>query len=218
VHLALEPFATTQPHGQRQSQSQLSCATRLNLIPVDLVSGVEQVSVERAEKDLSRAKSDVARLEAQLTDARSRATKLEHYIEMARLYDAASSDGGAKPNRVTPKPNATTVAIEILRREGKPLHTHVLLDELAKQGIHISGINPPGNLASTLSRSDLLESSRVEGWRLVEWKDDRPVTPWGEPKEDPYSHLEANREPAATTEERPSAQSSATDLDDEIPF
>jgi hypothetical protein len=61
-------------------------------------------------------------------------------------------------------------SIALLRKEGKPIHTRVLLSALAQQGISIRGSNPVANLSGFLSREkSRLRNSRMDGWSLREW-------------------------------------------------
>jgi hypothetical protein len=192
------------------------------------------VSVERATKDLNKTRLEVTRLEAQLTDARNRALKLEHYLEMAKVYDAAQEVDAEKS--LDAKLNVTEQVIEILRALQRPAHTRQLVDELAKLGTVIKGENPANNLASTLSRSKLLESSRTEGWRLVEWKTvQAPLVVTGNTAQTPplpppptlTNVLLPGSTPmppppptplAASAGDMPSWEPAGGDLDDEIPF
>lgn len=133
------------------------------------------MSLERAERDLKRLQSEIARLEAQLNDSRSRQQKIAHFIEMYKLYvtdgetpdskfDVQSKFGGDPPETVR-------AVEEILRAAGGPLKTRSLVDELALRGINIGGGNPVTNLSGMLSRwHSLFVPNRREGWGLQEWR------------------------------------------------
>jgi hypothetical protein len=128
----------------------------------------EEMSIERAEADLARAKAEVARLTNQLQTAVAKVTKIENYLEIARTYDAPDGDDSAKSrNAGSPIVHAT---IEILRERGTRQHARALVEELERRGHQIGGTNKITNLSGSLSRSPLLSASRVDGWGLKEWE------------------------------------------------
>lgn len=127
--------------------------------------------MSKAEADLARANADVRRLEAQLEEARERAVKIAHYIEMARVYEAGESPiPQSKRGSGGRAAAAAQMAVEILREKKRPLHTRDLLDEMNQRGLVFDSLNPVTNLSSALSRSGELIADRSTGWRLVEWK------------------------------------------------
>ncbi len=79
------------------------------------------MTIQRALADLEAARSDVARLEAQLLHAQARVAKLQDYVEMARQYEAGAGVGPAGPPAEAPsappfKPissNARVAAAEV---------------------------------------------------------------------------------------------------------
>jgi len=188
----------------------------------------KSVSVERATKDLSRARTEINRLEVQLIDARNRAQKLEHYLEMLKFYGPV--DGEPEPEKPPSdgRLNVTDQVIELLRGAGQPMHTRALVDQLAKKGTVIKGDNPTGNLSSTLSRSKALESSRLDGWSLVEWKQSpsartasvaQQTTPAQPTPFNVPAARSAPTETASKLEDSPLEwEPVGGDLDDEIPF
>jgi len=139
------------------------------------------MSVENAKSDLARLRNEIARLEAQLAGARERAVKIENYIEITELYEAATNvvERGVRARSSTGSgsvgPIARTV-VELLRERGSPIKTTELLIELEKRGITINGINRVSNLSAFLSRAkDQLRANRSEGWSLIEWSDSLPT-------------------------------------------
>lgn len=178
------------------------------------------MALNRAEADLKKAKSELAKLELQVEITRARVLKLEHYIEMARIYEASEAD---QPIAETPKRRGGVVGavIDILRESrSEGMQTREILEELKKRGIDIGGNNPITNLSSTLSRADDLVNVPGVGWTLkVRVRDDVPIP------ESAVSPAESAPEWAKKTQEfAPSpgygygSTATGPDLDDEIPF
>jgi hypothetical protein len=141
------------------------------------------MSIARAEQDLARLQREISRLDAELTAARERATKIAHYIEMAREYqnvpEGTALIDGILISKTAPRLRAAQggmsgaavrETIDILRESGRPVHTRELLPILEQRGIKIGGANPLTNLSGYLSRSDDLIADRSRGWRLKEWE------------------------------------------------
>jgi hypothetical protein len=142
-----------------------------------VTNGNIHMAISKAESDLARAQADVRRLEAQLLEARERATKIAHYIEIAKIYEA-----GVSPSPETRRggggrsAEAARLTADILRERGEPMHTRQILAELARRGFVIDSLNPVTNLSSALSRSDELKSDRSMGWSLAEWQtEEKPI-------------------------------------------
>ena len=128
------------------------------------------MSIAKAQAELHRVNREVMKLETQLTMARDRAMRLEHYIEVATQYEKDGDDAGnAETDDRRPRSNAVSHTIRILEEAGVPLTIHDILQELGKAGIVIGGQNPVTNLSSSLSRSDELENIRGQGWSLTKW-------------------------------------------------
>lgn len=145
------------------------------------------MATTKAEADLAAVKAEIQRLERALEAARHRATKIEHYIEMARVYGGglypcdsppgdelettASSAVPQSQRHRSGKGNAVVnTVIEILRQAGDFMRTRDILVKLSQQGVAIGGGNQVTNLSGYLSRSELLENDRSLGWALKEWE------------------------------------------------
>jgi hypothetical protein len=185
-------------------------------LQVVIRNGLEKMSIERAEADLAKVRSDIDRLSAQLKAAESRSVKLAHYIEMARAYEAASEAADAPRARSNGSP-LVSGTIEILRERKCRVPTTALVEELERRGYLIGGSNKVGNLSGALSRSSALTPSRTKGWGLLEW--DSPTESSASQTE--RHELEADHTGpwfvAAQYDPFP-PQPETSDLDDEIPF
>jgi hypothetical protein len=141
------------------------------------------MSISRAESDLAQAKMEMQRLERDLKAAQERAIKIQHYLEMARLYDmgttvSADRSPGKRRQRSGKSAIYTRAAIETLRRAGHPMKTRALVRALSDQGIEIGGKDPVITLSGSLSRSGELEMpDRAAGWVLKEWAESRASSP-----------------------------------------
>ena len=63
------------------------------------------MSLAKAEKDFVRVVNKIRRLDQQLSAARERATKIAHYIEIAREYElGVQSNETAEPGAALPSP------------------------------------------------------------------------------------------------------------------
>ena len=129
------------------------------------------MAIERAKTDLARLQREIARLESQLFIAKGRATKLEHYLEVASEYGEDADSETRAFRQENAKRHLTEIAIEILREEKKPLRTRDLIERIEKLGILVPGKDPVANLSSMLSRSDELMADRTAGWSLKAWAD-----------------------------------------------
>lgn len=130
------------------------------------------MSVARAEADLARLQAEMTRLRGQLAEMDERATKVRHYIELARIYDAGDDAQPAAP-RQRQGGNAAVIVqatCEALRENDGPMHTRALLDALQRRGVGVAGANPVNYLSGVLSRSDDFENDRMTGWHLRSWK------------------------------------------------
>ncbi|WP_132092870.1 HTH domain-containing protein [Caulobacter sp. BK020] len=156
----------------------------------------------KAEADLARAQAEIRRLEGQLQDARARAVKIAHYIEMAKLYES-----GASPLPETKRGSggravaAAQMAVEVLREERRPLHTRELLEALGKRGLVFDSQNPITNLSSALSRSDELIADRSTGWKLREWAKPKSFAEFDADDLDDLLGTVSNAEPDTATDE-----------------
>ena len=121
----------------------------------------------RAERDLQKVHADVARLEAQLSELKQKAVKISHFIEMLGVYGSADINEEVHANRSNPSASKTVNAVvEILTENGRPMKTKELLEALALRGILIGGQIPANNLSGTLSKADIFQSDRANGWSL----------------------------------------------------
>lgn len=131
------------------------------------------MTASRAEADLARLQADIGRLRAQLAEAEERATKIRHYIEMARVYEAGGdvphTPGGVSTSE-RPRGGAASyiagITRQILRERGGPMQTRALVDVLEKQGVTLGGKNPISYLSGVLSRAEDFGNDRVAGWYL----------------------------------------------------
>lgn len=144
------------------------------------------MSIEKAKSDLAKLNMEINRLDMILTDARQRATKLRHYIEIAQTYEADQSVSSQAGRLGTPNKSATisSTVKSMLESERRYIRTRDLVVELTKKGIDVGGSNPVTNLSGFLSRSEDLYNDRTLGWGLAEWKDRPPST---SESEDPSS-------------------------------
>jgi hypothetical protein len=120
-------------------------------------------------------------LDARIGEARARAVKLEHYIEMAREFGGHGVDVSESPQREgTNEPRqrapqggmsgrAVQECIAIIRERGQPVHTNELHRLIAERGVTLGGKNPAQALSGYLSRTPGLVADRSRGWSLAEW-------------------------------------------------
>ncbi|MGF7211591.1 hypothetical protein GGE65_006208 [Skermanella aerolata] len=136
------------------------------------------MSIEKAKSDLSKLTMEINRLDVMLSDARQRATKLRHYIEIAQAYEAESFVSSPAGRLGTPNKSAliSSTVKSMLESERRFIRTRDLVGELMKKGIDVGGSNPVTNLSGFLSRSEDLYNDRTLGWGLAEWKDHPPST------------------------------------------
>jgi hypothetical protein len=135
------------------------------------------MAVEKARADLAQLERRAEQLQAELDDVNEHINKLRIFLALADVYVAdqekpQTSERENPANGRTPRGRsgqALGASIQLIRETGKPVITRVLLEKLAERGIHIGGVKPVANLASILSKSPLLVSSRTEGWSLAEW-------------------------------------------------
>ena len=140
------------------------------------------MSLARAEADLVSARNDVKRYENLLENARQRVLKIEHYIEMARLYSGGSDDEEnvySRRQRSGVSGSAVTEVIAHLRDVGRAVKTRDLVPILKAKDIRVSALQDREVtvLSGYLSRAPELVGNRTEGWWLAEWGG--PVRPAG---------------------------------------
>jgi hypothetical protein len=144
------------------------------------------MSIQRAVRELLALRQEIERLDARIGEARDRAVKLDHYIEMAREFDdgaageAASESGTHRAESMngsrqrTPQGGmsgrAVQECISILRESGKPIHTKTLFEMIQQRGVRLGGANPAQALSGYLSRTPGLVANRSIGWSLEEWQ------------------------------------------------
>ena len=131
------------------------------------------MAVERAVADLARLDAEAVDLKRRIAEIDRKSDRLRTYIAVAQEY-AAPPQTGLGAIHAGPAKGITEAAVEgaiaLLRVEGKPIHTRVLLSRLAQQGVTVGGSNPVANLSGFLSRDKIrLRNSRMEGWHLREW-------------------------------------------------
>ena len=138
------------------------------------------MSVERAMADLERLDDEAQQLKKRIAEIDKAADRLRVYVAVAQEYSGhrASTPEAHLIFRSTLK-GITGAAVEaciaLLKEEGAPIHTRVLLSRLAAQNIVVGGGNPVANLSGFLSREkSRLRNSRTDGWSLREW-DNRPI-------------------------------------------
>lgn len=129
------------------------------------------MSVARAEADLARLQNEMGRLRSQLAEAETRAVKIAHYLEMARVYEAG--EDAIQPAIRARGGNAAHIASmarEALREHGEPMQTRPLVDILLKRGVTLGNGNPVNYLSGVLSRAEDFENDRITGWHLTNWQ------------------------------------------------
>lgn len=139
------------------------------------------MSVERAQADLKRVNQEASRLKIQLLMATERITKLEHYIELAKVYDANAD--GVTDNKPQNGSSLVAASIEIIAEAGVRQPTRHLVEELERRGHVIGGQNKVTNLSGTLSRAPELTASRTEGWGLAAWDSSHKAKAEAQPSE-----------------------------------
>lgn len=184
------------------------------------------MTASRAEADLARLQADIGRLRAQLAEAEERATKVRHYIEMARVYEAGGDVPHAPvgvPTVERPRGGAASyiagITREVLRERGGPMQTRALVDVLAKRGVTLGSKNPISYLSGVLSRAEDFGNDRVAGWYLKAGRTglglEMPLTPEAEqhgqkviPPE-PFDGSPADEPPEGETDESESSRQAA---------
>jgi hypothetical protein len=147
------------------------------------------MSIQRAEHELDALRREIERLDTRIDEARMRATKLQHYIEMAHEFGEAGqqmSSAYALPriNEAAPKApkggvsgQAVQECIAILREHRKPIPTKHLLEMIQqRRGLKIGGRDPSQSLSGYLSRTPGVISDRKLGWSLEEWQQSQGST------------------------------------------
>lgn len=143
------------------------------------------MSKERAERELAALQQTIRRAEATLAEARDRALKLTHYIEVVQEYGKREGDLPHAAREQEAKPNGTIGSkvpkggmsgravrecVEILRAQNRRIPTDRLLEMLQERGIRIGGDKPRNSLSGYLSRTPEVDSDRsAGGWGLKEW-------------------------------------------------
>ena len=145
------------------------------------------MSVQQAERELVALHQEIARLDQQIGEAQERATKLQHYIEVATEFERgsdtvyASTSPGAvnvvqangSRGRVPQggmSGRAISKSIAALRERGHPIPTTELLKIIEGRGVKLGGAKPVNALSGYLSRTPGLSADRTLGWSLDEWR------------------------------------------------
>jgi hypothetical protein len=162
--------------------------TNYNVEPNETNEG-RPMSIQRAERELVALQQEITRLDARIGEARSRAVKLGHYIEMAREFGDAGADVESATHGAAPlngarqripmggmSGRAAQECISILRESGKPIHTKTLFEMIEQRGIKLGGANPLQALSGYLSRTPGLIADRSVGWSLEEWRKPKSTT------------------------------------------
>jgi len=118
---------------------------------------------------VERAKTDLLKMQAELTRLQQRIEKVRAYIEMAAVYESSENSDATRAARGGSSNAVVRAAIELIRQQKQRIHTRQLMEALMEQGVHIGGSNPVANLSAVLSRSNELNSNRALGWGLAEW-------------------------------------------------
>ena len=136
------------------------------------------MSVQLAERELVVLREEIERLDARIGEARSRAIKLEHYIEMAREFGGSDMPASRQQSTTnqsrqrTPQGGMSGRAVQeciaIIRERGQPVHTSELYRLIAERGVTLGGKNPAQALSGYLSRTPGLIADRSRGWSLEE--------------------------------------------------
>lgn len=169
------------------------------------------MSIQRAARELLALRQEIERLDARIGEARDRAVKLDHYIEMAREFGNGAAGEAASESRThrtesmngsrqrTPKGGMSGRAVQeciaILRERRKPIHTKELSEMIGQRGFRLGGANPLQSLSGYLSRTPGLIANRSVGWSLEEWQKPEGATsaddssmPSGEEQEPPFQN------------------------------
>ena len=175
--------------GAARSVNEVDCVRALNQLqgrrPTEPM-GVP-MSIQRAERELVALQQEMDRLDVQIGEARSRAVKLGHYIEMAREFDdggsAVATTVGSNAYKATATNDtrqrtpqggmsgrAVRECIAMLREHGRPIQTGRLYELIQQRGVRLGGKNPAQALSGYLSRTPGLTADRSVGWSLEEWQ------------------------------------------------
>jgi hypothetical protein len=146
------------------------------------------MSIELAERQLAALEREITVLDQRIGEARGRATKLRHYIEVATEFagepqstnvaaitSPAVLNGEAKAWRPrVPQGGmsgrAINESIAVLRERGHPIRTNDLLKIIEDRGVRLGGAKPANALSGYLSRAPGLTADRTLGWSLEEWR------------------------------------------------
>jgi hypothetical protein len=128
-------------------------------------------SLRRATEDLEKVEATIARLEDQLRRAQEDATKIRHFIEVARRYSGEElAPSATRPrHRVGSKTKLFgDLSVEAIRERGLAMTTVELLHLIEGRGEVVGGQNKINTLSGILSRDGRLRSIRGLGWRLAD--------------------------------------------------
>ncbi|MBE9603983.1 hypothetical protein IAI18_03840 [Acetobacteraceae bacterium H6797] len=134
------------------------------------------MSRSRAEADLAAIRKEIQKYELLLNNAREKATKIEHYIEIQNHYEEVESginflekspdyENKKRPTRGI-SAEAVDFVIETLKKHARPMQTRELVEILDKKNIKVSNNDEKAVtvLSSYLSRTPELINQRNLGW------------------------------------------------------
>jgi hypothetical protein len=144
-----------------------------------------KMSAQRAEREIAALQQTIQRLEAEIGEARERAVKLAHYIELAREFGEEPPGETSRAGESTHRPNgaggrvpkggasgrAVQECISVLRERKQHIPTRELYEIIQQRGIQLGGASPIAALSGYLSRTPgvVADKLRRRGWGLEEW-------------------------------------------------
>lgn len=153
------------------------------------------MSIDHAQRELTVLEQEIDRLDQRIGEARTRAIKLRHYIEVATEFASeqqstnilattspvALNDGAKASRPRAPQGGmsgrAVSESIAVLRERGHPIGTNDLLKIIEDRGVRLGGAKPANALSGYLSRAPGLTADRTFGWSLEEWNAPAAASP-----------------------------------------
>jgi hypothetical protein len=118
---------------------------------------------------ISRATSDLAHKEQEISRLQNEAEKLRVFIEMYRSYaDEPESNGSSHAAPRSKKDTIAAAAITIIKRNTAPVPLGSLFKEIQASGVEVGTSEPKQYLSTTLNRDSRFKSIKGEGWVLAD--------------------------------------------------